>query len=272
MSQFKPGVVDPGGDRGSALFFALRGGELLLSATEPVAIPLGDQIDLDETLPCFLGWLDGQPCYAVEHERDAPPGLQLVGLREAFGLLPEPVWIVAGRAAQILMWDRTHRFCGQCGGPTVDAVGERAKRCPVCELSFFPRLSPAVIVLVERGHEALLARGPRFPPGRFALVAGFVEPGESLEDAVRREIEEEVGILVDRVTYFGSQPWPFPNSIMIGFFAQYAGGELRPDATEIEDARWFTADAMPSVPPRLSIARKLIDAYAAKHGVVLTDP
>jgi NAD+ diphosphatase len=129
-----------------------------------------------------------------------------------------------------------------------------------------------VITLVERGEEVLLARGPQFTPGLYALVAGFVEPGESLEEAVAREIKEEVGVDVDRIAYFGSQPWPFPHSIMIGFTAQCAGGEIAIDGAEIEDARWFTPATLPVVPQRLSIARRLIDAYAAKHGLVIDQP
>jgi NAD+ diphosphatase len=129
-----------------------------------------------------------------------------------------------------------------------------------------------VIVLVERGDEVLLARHTRTTDGMYALLAGFVEPGETLEEAIQREIREETGVTVDRMAYFGSQPWPFPHQLMIGFTAQYAGGEIQTDGEEIADARWFTAPAMPKVPHRLSIARKLIDAYAAKHGVTIDQP
>jgi NAD+ diphosphatase len=141
--------------------------------------------------------------------------------------------------------------------------GERSLRCPACGLLCYPRISPAVIVLVRRGDEALLARGARFPLPFYSTLAGFVEVGESLEQTVHREIREEVGVEVDRVTYFGSQPWPFPHSLMVGFTAEWASGEIRPDGTEILDARWFAADALPQVPPPLSIARRLIDAWVA---------
>ncbi len=136
----------------------------------------------------------------------------------------------------------------------------------------FPRISPAMIVLIERGEQVLMARGPHHAPGMYALLAGFVEIGDSLEDAVRREVREEAGIDVDNITYFGSQPWPFPHSLMVGFTAQYAGGELELDKDELEDAQWFGPETMPPVPPPLSIARKLLDAYARKHGITLREP
>jgi NAD+ diphosphatase len=212
--------------------------------------------------------------FAAELRPDStvPDAFAFRGLRALYGLVDEVTFALAGRASQILEWDRSHRFCGRCGTPTEDAPNERAKRCPACGYQSFPRLSPAVITLVERGDEVLLARHTRTSDGTYALFAGFVEPGESIEEAVCREIEEEAGIEVDRLAYFGSQPWPFPHQLMIGFTAQYAGGEIRLDQDEIADARWFTANALPKVPMRLSIARKLVDAYAAKHGVVIDQP
>jgi NAD+ diphosphatase len=152
------------------------------------------------------------------------------------------------------------------------APGERAKRCPACGLLSFPRLSPAIIVLVERDDRVLLARGVNFPEGMYSTLAGFVEPGESLEEAVHREIGEEVGVALTDLRYFGSQPWPFPHSLMIGFTARYAGGEIVLDDREIADAAWFTADRMPRVPQKLSIARRLIDSYVAKHRPPLDQP
>ena len=185
-------------------------------------------------------------------------------LRPLWSMLDEDTWAVAGRAVQIVEWDRTHRFCGRCGGPTELAPDERARRCPACGLSAFPRVAPAVIVCVTHEDRILLARGTRFPGVMYSVLAGFVEPGESLEECVAREIEEEVGIRVADIRYFGSQPWPFPHSLMIGFTASYAGGEIAIDPVEIMDAQWFTRDALPPLPPRISIARHLIDAYV--HG------
>jgi NAD+ diphosphatase len=147
-----------------------------------------------------------------------------------------------------------------------DNATERAKECPRCGLLVFPRLSPAIIVLVERGHQMLLGRPRHFPPGLYSVIAGFVEPGETLEDAVMREVQEEVGIAIKDLRYFGSQSWPFPHSLMVGFTATYAGGEISLDEMEMEDAGWFTADNLPTLPGKISIARELIDWFLAKQG------
>jgi NAD+ diphosphatase len=141
---------------------------------------------------------------------------------------------------QILAWDRTHQYCGQCGTPTENAGHERSKRCPNCGLVAYPRLSPAIIIAVvrrsEEGNRLLLARNHRFPPGRYSVLAGYVEPGESLEECAYREVLEEVGIRIKNMHYFGSQPWPFPHSLMIGFTAEFDGGEIRLEESEIADA------------------------------------
>ena len=275
-ARFTPAVTRVG-DYGDSRWFVVRTGEVLLRDGQDDRVPLASHLgDLgsQSLQQLHLGILDDLPVETIAVGTDvaAPEGFAFVGLREAFGLLGEVEWNVAGRAVQLLEWDRTHRHCGACGEATEPLADERARRCPACRLAAFPRLSPAVIVAIERGDEILLARGPNFAPGRYALVAGFVEAGESLEDAVAREIREEVGIEVDQITYVASQPWPFPHSLMVGFFARYAGGEIRVDDREIEDARWFRAGALPGIPQRLSIARRLIDRYAAKHGVTLEDP
>ncbi len=195
----------------------------------------------------------------------APAGMAWKGLRSLFGLLDEAASRVAVKAIQIVDWDRDHQFCGRCGEPTEDQAAERSKKCPGCGLVAYPRLSPAVIVLVERGDEVLLARSPHFLAGVYSTLAGFVDPGETLEQAVAREIREEVAVEVDNVRYFGSQPWPFPNSLMIGFRADYAAGEIAIDGEEIEDAGWFRAGALPRIPSRMSIARALIEAFLAER-------
>lgn len=268
----------PTGAEGPAWWFIFRGSDILLfsdgtDSPIPFLADIGS-LSISPSRSHFLGYLDDQPTYAVELDPGAaaPGGLEFQGLRALHGRVEDDLFALAGRAAQILEWDRTHRFCGRCGTPTANSETERAKVCSACGYTAFPRLSPAIIVLVERGNEALLARGPQFVPGRYAVIAGFVEPGESLEGAVRREIAEEVGIEVNEIRYFGSQPWPFPHQLMIGFTAQYAGGEIQIDGTEIVDAQWFRADNLPGVPQRLSISRWLIDAYAAKHGVVIGAP
>ena len=160
-----------------------------------------------------------------------------------------------------LTWDRTHQYCGQCGSHTEAMPGERARHCPTCGLHYYPRISPAVIVLVTKGDAMLLTRGLHFPPGFYGVLAGFVEAGESLEEAVVREIHEEAGIEVANIRYFGSQPWPFPHQMMVGFTATWASGEIRVDPTELADAAWFTRETLPTIPPSFSIARRLIDAF-----------
>ena len=184
-----------------------------------------------------------------------------------WGQVDDTTWTVAGRAVQLVEWERTHRFCGRCGTPTEPAPGERARRCPACGLLAFPRLAPAIIVLVERDDgRALLARGATFPIPMYSCLAGFVEPGETLEEAVHREVLEEVGIEIDGVRYWASQPWPFPHSLMLGFNARYVGGELVLDETEIVDAKWYRHDDLPPIPPGMSIARRLIDDWVSRRG------
>jgi NAD+ diphosphatase len=204
---------------------------------------------------------DGGRVLAVRDDVALPEGLAVVGLREGFALLGEEGFLEAGAATQVLEWASTHRYCGRCATPTERVPGERCMRCPSCGLLSYPRIAPAVIVLVRRGVEALLAHGARFPRPFFSTLAGFVEIGETLEETVAREIREEVGIEVKDARYFGSQPWPFPHSLMVGFTAQWAAGDVRPDGKEILEARWFRAEALPTIPPRLSIARRLIDAW-----------
>src|SRR5262249_21484937 len=191
---------------------------------------------------------------------DVAAPLSVAALRDLFALLGEERFGVAGRATQIVEWASTHRFCGRCATPTEPSKEERCLVCPSCRLSSDPRISPAIIVLVRRGEEALLARNARFPLPFYSTLAGFSEVGESLEETLSREVREEVGVEVTDIRYFGSQPWPFPHSLMVGFFASWAGGEIRIDPKEIVDAKWFRADALPPIPPRLSIPPRLIAA------------
>lgn len=192
---------------------------------------------------------------------ELPEGWRASGLRNWFGVLPESHLAIAMRAVQLLEWERTHRFCGACGMPTELVPGERAYRCAGCGLSVYPRICPAMMVLITRGRELLLARGVTFPPGRYSALAGFLEAGESIEDAIHREVREEVSVEVENLRYFASQSWPFPNSLMIAFTAEWKAGEIAADPAEIADAQWFDIDALPEMPaPRVSISRALIDA------------
>lgn len=213
-----------------------------------------------------LGWFDGQAVYLFELEQPAEmPGCAWQGLRQFMLNGDAETFRMLGYATQVGTWVRQHRFCGSCGGRMQMASGERAMHCPLCEVQHYPRLSPSMIVLISRGDELLLARSQRFPPGMYSTLAGFVEPGESVEECVHREIREEVGLQVRDLQYVGSQGWPFPHSLMLGFHASYDSGDIVPEPGEIEDARWFAIDALPSLPPPRSISRHLIELYLARR-------
>ncbi|GAB4270159.1 MAG: NAD(+) diphosphatase [Candidatus Promineifilaceae bacterium] len=267
-----------------ATWFLFQGFQLLLkvddtAVTLPTACTPND-LPVAVTHVNYLGFLEGEPrqhCFAAEIDEAAPlpDGWQTVNLRGVYGRIPNKLFWVAARAVQIVEWDRTHQFCGRCATPLKTTPNERAKVCPACGLTQYPRLSPAVIVRVTRvtphGEEILLAHNARFPHGFYSVLAGFVEPGETLEDCVRREIWEEVGIEVQNIRYFGSQPWPFPHSLMVAFTAEYANGRITVDQVEIENAKWFTADTLPKIPPKLSIARQLIDDFVRQQGKQVND-
>lgn len=277
-------IQPPAAPVAPVLWFLFRGYRLLVHVEgEQVTLPtVPDFGDLGETAVSgeailrqhYLGYIEAaEPihCYVAElpEESEAPDGMAFLGLRSLYGKLQEDHLWLAGRAVQIIDWDRTNQFCSRCGHTPEMLSYERAKKCPNCGLTTYPRLSPAVIVRVDRLTEAgprlLLARNHRFPDGWFSVIAGFVEPGETLEACVRREIREEVGIEVKNIRYFGSQPWPFPHSLMIAYTADYAGGEFDLEEEEIAEAHWFAADELPRIPSRMSIARRLIDDFVDKH-------
>ncbi|BDP41317.1 NADH pyrophosphatase [Deinococcus aetherius] len=247
-----------------ALLFIFLEGRLLLR--EDGALPRGrpDEFPVDLVNP--LGLLDGMPVVGARLAGEVPPGFTLRPLRGTYGVLPEDLFGLAGYAVQIVEWDRTHRFCGACGTPTVRSERETSKVCPNCGLTAYPRVAPVVMVLVTRGEgegrELLLARGPHFAPGMYSALAGFVEPSETLEHACHREVREEVGVEIAGLRYRFSQPWPFPHSLMIAFTAEDAGGDLALQPEEIEDAGWYSVGALPTLPPPFSIARRLIETVA----------
>ena len=198
-------------------------------------------------------------------------GLVFRKLRSLFGTMDEALLSVAGRAFQISNWARTHRFCGACGTPTVHVAGERCVKCPACGFMAYPRISPAMMVLIRRGDSILLARHKASPAPFFTALAGFVEAGESVEEAIHREVFEEVGLKVRNIAYFGSQPWPFPHSLMIAYTAEFEGGDIKIDEAEIAEARWFgPEDALPKIPHGVSIASDLVRAHlpGAKPGIL----
>jgi len=266
---YAPAIQPPVDLREGALWFVFRGAELLVAAGPGAAtLPHCNHPNTLGMMPQriqYLGVLGEQHCFSAELAVGAvaPQGWIWQGLRALFGTLDEAQFALAGRALQIVDWDRTHQYCGACGKTTAARTNERSRECPGCGLVAYPRLAPAVMGLVRREKELLLARAPRFPKDMYSALAGFVEPGETLEQCLEREVYEEVGIRVRRVRYFASQPWPFPHSLMIAFFADYYSGEIRVDGTEIEDAKWFDVrnlENLPRLPARISIARRLIDA------------
>lgn len=267
--RFVPSLRPPQDPPRAALWFAFRGDRLLVHAEDDRARPVEyaelAKLSVDFEAGHYLGRLDDLDCYAVDLDpsTELPLDIAAEGLRALYGRMVDEQYAVAGRAVQILLWDKTHRFCGRCGQPTVNAPADRAKLCPQCGLLNFPRLSPAVIMLIQRGEdEFLLARNRGFADGFYSVLAGFVEPGESLEEAVAREVREEVGLEIRDIRYFGSQPWPFPHQLMIGFTAQYAWGEIAPQESEIVEASWYSRRAeLPRLPGKLSIARRLIDWF-----------
>ncbi|MCD0504923.1 NAD(+) diphosphatase [Bordetella petrii] len=244
--------------------FIFRGNELLVQETG---------LDLPDAGACALLGLQAEallqvwlhdPLIRTAHvplSAEAPPGYAFRKLRALLGDLGEHAGL-AGRAFQIAEWARTHRYCGVCATP-MEALGhEFCMRCPACGMSAYPRISPAMMVLVRRGSQLLLARHATYATARHTALAGFVEPGESIEDAIHREVMEEVGLQVENLRYFGSQSWPFPHSLMIAFTAEYAGGDIRIQPDEIAEARWFGPDdIMPDIPMRESIAGRLIRAH-----------
>jgi NAD+ diphosphatase len=263
---FVPGAAAPASMSARPRWFLVHpAGLVVRSDAGHIALPeLSDVVDLgfDPKLAQYVGDLEGEDCFALPVENvSVPEPWSVQGLRGLFTALGDELFVVAGRAVQLASFALTHRFCGRCGRPTRAVPAEHSVRCDFDELTFYPRIAPAIIVLVRRGEQALLGRSPRFTPGMYSTLAGFVEPGESLEQTLAREVREEAGVEVTNIRYFGSQPWPFPHSLMVGFFADYAGGDIRVDAVEIVDARWFSVDDLPGIPPRPSIARKLIDGW-----------
>lgn len=217
----------------------------------------------------YLGVYDNTHCFVInllEKPETLPADTLFRPIRQAHEAINDTdLFSLASRGKQLLHWDMKTLFCGCCGGVNHHSPDERAKICSDCYTMTFPQIAPAMLVLIWRKDEILLARSPHFTPGVYSLLAGFVEPGETLEQTVVREVKEEVGITIKNINYFGSQPWPFPSNLMLGFIAEYDSGEIQIDATELEDAQWFSLDKLPKLPNPISLSRLMIDAHLAKH-------
>ena len=247
---------DPGGE---GVWLAVHGNDLLVAGPpERPLLPAGAYGWQDGL---YLGDWNGRPCRLVRLSRSAPlpDGLRAENLLTAEPTLPIELLSIGGLARMVLHWERHSRCCPACGQPLERLPGEWGKRCAACAATLFPQVAPCAIVLVRRPGEVLLTRKPEWAADRYGLVAGFIEFGENLEEAAAREVLEETGVRVCNVRYLGSQCWPFPSQLMCGFVAEWAGGEVAVDTSELADARWFPVDALPTLPPKRSIARYIID-------------
>ncbi len=266
MALWQPGILAPGTVPGQLLvqhqqaFLCHAGGPLF----SPGQLA---QLALPVTAVQGLGHYAEQPVQLQVLSCPVEvPGCHWTGLRQWLaGEAPAGLLALLRFAAQIGTWAVRHRFCGCCGAPLQPLPGERAMHCAACQLSQYPQLSPCMIALVTRGDEILLARSARHARGVFSALAGFVEPGETVEGCVHREVQEEVGLQVEQLQYVASQNWPFPHALMLGFLARYRAGQVVPQPGEIEEARWFAVDALPALPGPHSLARYLIDRYVASR-------
>jgi NAD+ diphosphatase len=267
------GMIPQPGETEADYWFVFHDQTLLVAqdATTP-AIPRSRDIgNLRSRLhkSHYLGSLRGTSCRAaiIDSNESSPGGFRFVELRELLHLLHEELFLMAGRALQIVNWATNHRFCGRCGMPTIEQQKERAMRCPACGYSSFPRLSPAIIVAIVRDGRLLLALHARTKNGMRTVLAGYLEPGESFESCVKREVFEEVRLRLDNIRYFGSQPWPFPDALMVAFTANYVSGEIAANGVEILEAAWYGPDEIPEkIPGRNTVSRKLIDWFVGKYG------
>ena len=249
----------------TAYWFLFRGSELLVDISNSqfsipkFQDPTGSQVVTDQKN--YLGTLNTTHCFCASiTDMCAEQRYVLKDLRTLFGNIEDEFYKIAGKALQIINWERTHKFCGQCGTPMRTSTYEYAKICPTCDLTLYPRISPAIIVAIIREGKILLAR--RFGSQMFSVLAGYVEAGETLEQTVYRETQEEVNIQVKNVRYFSSQPWPFSYSLMLAFTAEYECGEITPDGKEIEEAQWYAPNELPKqIPGPLSVARSLIEWF-----------
>lgn len=255
-------LLSPDQDPGTpGVWVVLQGASLLVRPDLTHALPRGEVPGFDGLSPLYLGQWEGVPCRLVTLPGDAPlpEGLEKVRYAEDNPQLPIELLTLAGLGRAVSHWERSSGYCPTCGEAMTRLPGEWGKNCPVCATHHFPQIHPCAIVLVRRPGEILLTRKPNWAPNRYSLVAGFMEFGECLEETAVREVVEETGVAINNLRYLGSQSWPFPAQLMCGFVADYAGGKIVVDTSELEDVRWFSVDDLPTLPPKRSIARYIID-------------
>lgn len=268
---FSPGLTEPENAENSHHIIVSDGEILCIDGVNPWRPLTREEFrwsGLDPVSSHYLGDLAGTPVFAEEVDPDAeePPGHGFDTLWSFLTTVDMPVFYLIGRAKQVVEWHAHHQYCGACGGETSTAPTDRSRKCETCNIHFYPRLSPSIIVLIHRGEEILLAKNAQTRANFYSTLAGFVEPGESVEETVHREVFEEVGIRVKNLEYFSSQSWPFPNSLMLGFFAEYDSGEIRIQEEEIADAQWFHYSDLPNPPAMMSISGWLINDFIKRMG------
>ncbi|MFP4163304.1 MAG: NAD(+) diphosphatase [Chitinispirillaceae bacterium] len=256
----------PKNDTPSVWFLFSENNLAISERSDGISLPTPEEIisiEFSREIP--VGETEGKRyfCAEISTEAPLPEGIVLKDLRSLYGRLDESTYRLAGRAAQILNWDQTHRFCGRCGAQTYRSQTEFAMICPRCGLTSYPRISPAVIMAVMREDRILLGRhkGSEI----YSVIAGYVEAGEALEESVKREVMEEVSVQVGNIRYFGNQPWAYSSSLVVAFTADWISGEIREDKVEIAEAHWFSSDSLPSIPRTGSISREIIDWFARTH-------
>ncbi|TDT61317.1 NAD(+) diphosphatase [Fonticella tunisiensis] len=269
--RFVPGFNPDLNKNSEDMWFILNGDKILVKIIDSkVVFPNYEDVcklNIEYTESEYIGTFDSIKCFAA----DASGGNAEYGKfvfkepRFLLSILDQQTFSVCSRAMQIINWDRTHKYCGRCGSLNERKSDERAKICPNCGFTTYPSISPAIIVAIVKDDQILLAHNRNFSSNMYSVIAGFLEYGEVFEDCVRREVAEEVGIRVKNIKYFGSQPWPFPNSFMVAFTAEYDGGEIEVDGVEISDAGWYRADELPCIPAKGSAARKLIDWFVENY-------
>ena len=268
FEKFTRGIKPGKKESENSLYFIFKKDKLLLNKNKnheyfiPSSQNLKD-LNLEAEKLIFIGKYEEQNCFTGKLKNDGKVKNNIVfcEFRKIYTLIGPDFFRIAGYAFQLITWNENSLYCGRCGGQTEDMEEERAKICPQCNLIAYPTISPAVIVAVVKADAILLARAKRFRKNLYSVLAGFTEVGENIEECIQREIKEEVGIEVKNIKYFGSQPWPFPNSLMIAFTAEYDKGEILLDEKEILDAGWFKMDELPNTPEKPSIAKDLIDWF-----------
>jgi NAD+ diphosphatase len=267
-SIFTPENINTSSESGVSII--LRNQEFLTSKTSEILIFEDEDLkwsEMEFTHKHFLGYLDNKPCYVscLEDSSSLEDGMMLSPLRNLLGRIPDSIFTICSRSLQIDNWFISNQFCGTCGKGIKAHETERAMICECKNNLIYPTISPCIIVLVTKGEDLLLAHNKNFPGDFYSTLAGFIEPGESAESAIEREIFEEVSVKVKNITYYGSQSWPFPSQLMLGYHAEYESGEVQPDGVEIDKADWFNYQELPQVPTgNISISGQLIESFVNK--------